>query len=115
MSRDEIVGNSGILIVAGSETTATLLSGATYYLLKNPAVLEKLKAEVRGRFQSADDINVVSTGQLQYLHAVLEESLRRYPPVPFRLPRRTGSEDEIIDGHTVPPKVRLMLCLLQAL
>lgn len=106
MTEGEIFGNSSILIIAGSETTATLLSGATYYLLKNPHVWEKLKAEVRGHFKSADDINFVTTGQLPYLFAVLEESLRQYPPVPIRLPRRTGSEVEVIDGYEVPPHVR---------
>ena len=105
MSRGEIIGNTGVLIVAGSETTATLLSGATFFLLTNPHVMEKLKNEVRSRFQSMKEINIVSSGQLPYLHAVLEESLRLYPPVPNRLPRRTGPNVEIIDGHAVPPYV----------
>ncbi|MCJ1327900.1 hypothetical protein MMC10_004575 [Thelotrema lepadinum] len=103
MTRGEVTGNTGVLIIAGSETTATLLSGATYFLLKNPRVLEKLKTEVRSHFQSIEEINIVSSGQLPYLHAVLEEALRLYPPVPSRLPRRTGSNVEIIDGHVVPP------------
>jgi cytochrome P450 len=105
MSTAEIEGNSSLFIVAGSETTATLLSGATYYLLKNPNVLEKLKAEVRGHFKSEEEINVVNSGQLPYLFAVLEESLRMYPPVPTRLPRVTGPEGHTIDGHYVPPNV----------
>ena len=105
MTRGEVTGNTGVLIIAGSETTATLLSGATYFLLKNPRVLEKLKTEVRSHFQSIEEINIVSSGQLPYLHAVLEEALRLYPPVPSRLPRRTGSNVEIIDGHVVPPYV----------
>ena len=47
MSRPEIIANSSVLIVAGSETTATLLSGATYYLLQNPTKLARLQDEVR--------------------------------------------------------------------
>jgi cytochrome P450 len=39
LSSEELVTNANVLIVAGSETTATLLSGVTYLLLKNPACL----------------------------------------------------------------------------
>lgn len=47
MTVDELVSNSYVLIIAGSETTATLLSGVTYYILTVPGVLDKLKAETR--------------------------------------------------------------------
>ena len=109
MSNGEIKNNSGVLIVAGSETTATLLSGATYHLMRNPRVWNKLKNEVRGAFKSEDEINIYSTApsNLPYLHAVLEESLRRYPPVPTRLPRQTGPSGDYIDGHFVPGGVSL--------
>lgn len=105
MTREEIISTSGVLLVAGSETTATLLSGATYYLLSNPVVLKKLQAEIRDAFQSADDItplSVRSPGKLPYLEAVLTESLRMYPPIPASLPRMTGSKGDIIDGRFVP-------------
>lgn len=113
MTNLEIKNNSGILIVAGSETTATLLSGATYYLMRNPRVWNKLKDEVRGAFVAEDEINISSTapGKLPYLHAVLEESLRRYPPVPTRLPRQTPKGGDYIDGFFVPGGVSVVLCI----
>jgi hypothetical protein len=49
-----------VLMVAGSETTATLLAGCTYLLQKNPIVLERLKSEIRGAFYEEKDINIVS-------------------------------------------------------
>ncbi|KAL9035067.1 MAG: hypothetical protein Q9214_006759 [Letrouitia sp. 1 TL-2023] len=102
MTREEIVSNSGVLLVAGSETTATLLSGATYHLLTNSSVLKKLQDEVRGAFQSADEITLYLVGRLPYMEAVITESLRMYPPVPALLPRMTGPEGDFIDGHFVP-------------
>jgi len=42
MTREEIMTTSGIMIIAGSETSATLLSGAFFYLLKNPDWYQKL-------------------------------------------------------------------------
>ena len=104
MSQEEILGTSGLLIIAGSETTASLLDGATYYLLRNPDVLAKVRDEVRNAFADPGDMTLASTGKLPYLHAVLEESLRCFPPVPALLPRRT-IKDEMIDGVLVPPDV----------
>ena len=61
-----------IIVVAGSETTATILTGATYLLLKNPAVLKKLESEIR-RFSTEEELTFLSTSQLPYLNAVIEE------------------------------------------
>ena len=105
MSRGELMETTGILIIGGSETTATLLSGATYFLLKNPRTYAAAKDEVRKAFQAAEDITLTSTAQLPYLHAILEESLRLYPPVPLALPRVTPPEGDMIDGVFVPGNV----------
>ena len=105
MTREEIINNASILIIAGSETTATALSGATYFLLTNPEAYKRVQEEVRTAFARAEDMTLSSTGKLPYLHAVVEETLRMYPPVPGMLPRRTGAQGNVIDGHFVPPNV----------
>ena len=79
---DEIKSNASNFVVAGSETTATLLSGTTYYLLTNPRVLKKVVEEIRTSFQSSGDINIATVSRLKYMLAVLQESLRIFPPVP---------------------------------
>ncbi|GMF80618.1 unnamed protein product [Aspergillus oryzae] len=94
------------LIVAGSETTASLLCGVTFHLLNNPEKLEKAVKEVRSEFDSADKISFVSVNKLHYLLACLNEALRVYPPVADGFPRRTGSNVEVINGQPVPPNVR---------
>ncbi|PBP27601.1 cytochrome P450 monooxygenase [Diplocarpon rosae] len=101
MSRDELMNTSELLILAGSETTATLLSGLTYLLLSTPCAYAKVQREVREAFASADDITLTSTGQLPYLHACIEEALRIYPPVPIALPRLTRPEGDVIGGTKV--------------
>ncbi|KAI4152136.1 MAG: hypothetical protein L6R39_001887 [Caloplaca ligustica] len=105
MTREEIISTARVLLIAGSETTATLLSGATYYLLTNPEILGKLQAEIRGTFQAENDITLQSLSNsclLPYLEAVLTESLRMYPPVPANLPRITGPGGDVVDGRFVP-------------
>ncbi|RDW72921.1 hypothetical protein BP6252_06828 [Coleophoma cylindrospora] len=102
MTDAEINSNAAILIIAGSETTATLMSGATYLLLQNPDVLEKLVRIIRETFASEDEITIQSVSNLKYLLAVLDESLRMYPPVPVGLPRTVGPNGDAICGKWVP-------------
>ena len=102
MKVPEIIVNSALLIVAGSETTATLLSGATYHLLKNPRVMEKLKKEIREAFGEEKDIDIAGVNGLEYLLAVLDEAMRMYPPVPTGLPRRVPGDGDVINDRWVP-------------
>lgn len=101
-SVDEMVSNGSTLIVAGSETTATLLSGVTYLLLKNPDVLAKLQHEIRSAFTKDEEICFDSCNKLEYCLAVLTEALRLYPPVPTGLPRIVDSQGDMIEGNWVP-------------
>ncbi|GME31920.1 putative cytochrome p450 protein [Neofusicoccum parvum] len=102
MTRTELHANGSVLMIAGTETTATLLSGVTYYLLRDKHVLDKLTAEIRGVFKSPEEMNMTTLGQLPYLRAVLDEGLRMYPPVPAGLPRVVPPEGRIICGNSVP-------------
>jgi cytochrome P450 len=95
-----LLSQASTFIVAGSETTTTLLSGLTYYLLKNPEVLRNLQEEIRGAFQNADSIDNDTASKLPYLLAVIEEGLRIFPPVSFGPPR--VSPGATVDGHYVP-------------
>ncbi|KAL2001924.1 hypothetical protein VTN02DRAFT_982 [Thermoascus thermophilus] len=102
MTRPEIEATMSVLILAGSETTATLLAGCTYHLLRNPDVYRRLAGEIRGAFADEGEITLASVAQLPYLHAVLEESLRIYPPVPSILPRLVPEGGAVIDRRFVP-------------
>ncbi|ROT38995.1 isotrichodermin C-15 hydroxylase [Sodiomyces alkalinus F11] len=97
-----LMSNSMVLVLAGSETTATLLAGATYLLTTHPAVLERATREVRERFSSADEINFTSVSQLKYMLAVLSETFRCYPPVLSGLVRKVPKAGQMIAGHFVP-------------
>lgn len=103
MSPVEIMMNSESLIIAGSETTATCLSGTTYYLGKHPEILQRLIQEVRSKFALEDEITIQSTADLKYTIACLEESLRMFPPVvvsPTRL-----SPGDFVGGYHIPKNV----------
>ncbi|KAE9370978.1 cytochrome P450 monooxygenase-like protein [Stipitochalara longipes BDJ] len=104
MTREEIIKTSGLLIVAGSETSATLLSGAMFYLLKNPATLSRLLTEIRTSFPDINQMSMQKLAQLPYLNAVLQEGLRMYPPVPGSLTRRMLPGGSIMNGYFIPEK-----------
>lgn len=76
---DRLRANAGLLVVAGSETTATVLSGVTYLLLRNPRCLRRVREEVRSAFGSEHDITFASVQQLPY---------SRFPPPPPAFLRR---------------------------
>jgi cytochrome P450 len=59
MTRAEIDITFNLLMIAGSETTATLLSGCMYLLARSKRVADRLKNEVRGAFADADEVTVV--------------------------------------------------------
>jgi cytochrome P450 len=103
----ELVSNSAVLVMAGSETTATVLSGVTYWLLRTPEALRKVTNEVRTAFESETEIGFTNTtARLPYMLACLEEGMRIYPPVPSGLVRQTlpGAPTEI-SGYQVPAGV----------
>ena len=80
ISIEELENTCVQITLAGSETTASLLSGVVYYLLINPSILETLVKEIRTTFQAGDEINMASTSALKYELAVIEEGLRIFPP-----------------------------------
>lgn len=100
--QDKMCANAFILILGGSETTATTLAGATYKLLTNPEVYERLKAEVRGAFGSVEEINVKSVNGLTYMLAVLNEALRMYPPIASNLVREVPKGGVEVAGRFMP-------------
>ncbi|KAF2671788.1 cytochrome P450 [Microthyrium microscopicum] len=109
MTRKEMYANAQLFMIAGTETTATLLSGLTYYLLAHPDKMKLLADEIRGAFPSTDDISIEKLQSLKYLHACIEEGLRMYPPVSNGLPRVVPEGGVMVDDTFVPPGASISL------
>jgi cytochrome P450 len=107
LSLDEMHSNAGLFMGAGTETTATELSGLLYYLLSNPTKMDILVKEIREAFPTEEDMSMERIAKLEYLHACLEESLRMYPPVPIGLPRIVSGNGTKICDDIIPAGVRL--------
>jgi cytochrome P450 len=102
LSRPELEINASTLIVAGSDTTATLLSGCTFYLLRHPHVMEKVIDEIRQSFETEEDIDITGVNKLKYMLAVLDEALRMYPPAPGNFHRVVPEEGAVVCDRYVP-------------
>lgn len=105
VTMEEMEANMMTLILAGSETTATVLAAATNALLRHPKVLEKVLGEVRSAFEVQQEITIATVGRLEYLTAVLQECLRLYPPAAVAIPRVIPKEGDIICEQWVPGTV----------
>ncbi|KAK4935608.1 hypothetical protein LTR10_023369 [Elasticomyces elasticus] len=103
MSLREMHANGITFMVAGTETTATALSGLTYLLLQNPDKMEKLAKEIRSAFKTEDEITISALARLEYLNACFEEGLRLYPPVPLGPPRVVPQTSAVVCGKVLPP------------
>lgn len=75
------------LIFAGSETTATTLSGCVYLMLKNHRCYEAFVREARSTFKRQEDITILAVSELKFLQAIINETLRVYNAVPGEICR----------------------------
>jgi cytochrome P450 len=84
LSDDELLDELRTLLVAGHETTATVLSWALHHLHSDAASAERLQAELAPLGGSPAPEALAA---LPYLGAVVSEALRLYPVVPIVLRR----------------------------
>ncbi|MEM1397321.1 MAG: cytochrome P450, partial [Pseudomonadota bacterium] len=84
LSDENIRYQINTFLIAGHETTSGMLSFTLYFLLKNPDVLAKAYAEVDevlGR-DIASPPTYAQISKLEYIRAILLESLRLWPTAP---------------------------------
>lgn len=81
--RDQLLN----IMIAGRDTTASLMTFTFFELARNPDIFEKLKAEIREKFgtgnNNVQDITFETLKKCTYLKYVINEVLRLYPAVPI--------------------------------
>ena len=105
MTLEEIVETSEVLIIVGSDTTASTLSGITNYLVKNPEAFDKLVKEIRETFNKESLITSSGVSNLRYLNAVIQEGLRLCPPMPDGFRRNVPLGGDTVCGEWLPEGV----------
>ncbi|CAI5760339.1 unnamed protein product [Candida verbasci] len=91
------------ILLAGRNTTASLLSFLFFELAHNPKIFQKLKSEILKYYPDVNSITFESLQSCQYLKFVINETLRYNPSVPIStrtaskltiLPKGGGSDNE---------------------
>ncbi|KAK1975067.1 cytochrome P450 monooxygenase [Colletotrichum cereale] len=102
LSETEIILNMVLLISAGTETTASLLTGWTYFICSHPEVYKTLVTEIRQSFTSSSEIKWETVKELPYLNATIYEAGRLFSPAPANQQRVVPAGGATISGHYVP-------------
>ena len=87
------------LVIAGHETTASVLNWIWYLLARHPDMQSRLAIEVRDS-KAKEALSIRTLERLSYTCSVVEEALRSYPPL-WLMTRKTVKPD-LLDGYRVP-------------
>jgi cytochrome P450 len=101
-SLPELNSECELLILAGSDTTATVLSACLFYLCRNKDVQENLTKEILDTFSSYDDIKGVKLSSCRYFTAFLQETMRMAPPFGANANRVVLPGGTTVDGKYLP-------------
>ncbi|ORY03741.1 cytochrome P450 [Clohesyomyces aquaticus] len=109
---EELVNQLMTFLAAGHETTASAMTWAVYLLCKHPEAQARLRKELRTSLTALTDpdakISSSEIDHLPYLNAVLNETMRVFPPVPLTL--RETAHDTTIQGQFVPKETTVIIC-----
>ncbi|KAM4558152.1 sterol 26-hydroxylase, mitochondrial [Odontesthes bonariensis] len=109
MSIKDVYANIAELLLAGVDTTSNTLTWALYELSKHPHVQDRLYEEVSTLVSANGIPNAAEITRMQYLRAVIKETLRMYPVVPMN--SRIITEASIsVGGYQFPQKTAFTFC-----
>ncbi|KAI9354612.1 cytochrome P450 [Zopfochytrium polystomum] len=103
IGRAELSTNLINFLFAGRDTTGLTLTWTFLLLARHPSVLDKLLAEIDAATAGMDDAATVSydvVRSLPYANAVMHETLRLYPPVPYNM-KQAVADDVLPNGAAV--------------
>ncbi|XP_011706829.1 PREDICTED: probable cytochrome P450 6a13, partial [Wasmannia auropunctata] len=79
----EPTAQSYAFFVAGFETSATTATFALYELALHQNIQEKVRKEIDKILMKYGNLTYDSVNKITYLHKVINETMRKYPPVPI--------------------------------
>ncbi|CAJ2678516.1 unnamed protein product [Trifolium pratense] len=88
------------MFAAGTDTTYTVLEWEMTELLRHQTVMHKLQDEVRTVVGKKTQVTEDDLVNMNYLKAVIKETLRLHAPIPLLVPRKS-MEDIKLDGYDI--------------
>lgn len=102
MSTRDVVVHLSTNVFAGSDTTAIALRAILYFLIKNPAAMQKLVREIDEAELSPIVQDREARERLPYLNAVIKEAMRLHPSVGLLLERHVPKGGATICDTHIP-------------
>ncbi|KAI1755314.1 cytochrome P450 [Xylaria castorea] len=104
-----LVGDARLIIIAGSDTSASALIHSFYELGRDPRVVQRLREELEQHgIRNDETLSITQLQYLQYMNAFINETLRMHPTNPGGVFRLTPPGGVKIDGHYLPEGVKVV-------
>lgn len=107
---DLVVSQCMAFLAAGHEASALALGWTLFELLKDKVRQRELRDEIWANLPSPSSQSPIEASQvdrLEYLEAVVQESLRKWGPVPRQT--RVSPDPTTVSGHVVPGSTPLVV------
>jgi cytochrome P450 len=92
-TREELISDAMLMVIAGADTSSVTMCLCLYHLIVYPEAMSTLRKELESVFGKADPTNFDKLAkECPYLNAIIDETLRLYPPVASGLQRETPSD-----------------------
>ena len=101
---EELAAEAFLVFVGGFETSSTLMTFTLYELAMNPDIQERLREEITSGIEENDGkLTYDMLFGFKYLDMVINEALRKYPPIPVHT-RKSTNDYHIPHTKLVIPK-----------
>ncbi|CAL5064109.1 unnamed protein product [Urochloa decumbens] len=99
------------LFAAGTDTNAITVEWTMAELLRHPAAMSKVRAELHDALGSKPYPDESDIDRLPYLRAVVMESMRLHPPSPMLMPHAAMAAGAEVGGYPVPAGTKVIVNL----
>jgi len=104
LSMNEIAANVWLFFLAGFDSSSTTMSYTLFELAQNPELQEKARKNVEAVLVKYDNkITYEALQEMTYLEQCINETLRKYPPLPI-ITRRVSKDYKVRATNTVLEK-----------
>ncbi|KAK4486409.1 hypothetical protein RD792_009083 [Penstemon davidsonii] len=96
------------IVSGGTDTSSTTIDWAMAELMNNPEVMAKVEQELSDVVGLNNIVEESHMPKLQYVEAVVKETMRLHPAVPFLVPR-SPTQSSTIGGYTIPKNTAVFI------
>ncbi|XP_070528191.1 probable cytochrome P450 6a23 isoform X3 [Cardiocondyla obscurior] len=107
LTMTEAAAQSFFFFLAGFETSSATATFALYELAHHEDVQDKLRNEIDEVLKTYGELSYDTVNEMKYLHKVVNETMRKYPPIPF-LVRICTQEINLETTEIIVPKGTLI-------